>query len=371
MNTKKRRGIWLQTVTSVIAAGWIFVTGCSLDKNESRPGNVFTRIGGHSGELIEPKRCVLKVVILARPFGDPALNEVIWRVADEQVVPPPERRAWEVNGLRVGRIVGDLPLEIEAMLNETAPQKKVTPINIIVPSGESTLISISETVDQASLLLNRDNRIFGSDYRAASGLFRVTPQHEGVNHVSMRLVPEIHHGPVQRTFRALPTAAPIGPQEFMINDGQQEEIIRELTTTLALEPGHIVVIGRRPEYKRSLGNFLLTQAVEHSDQRLEKVVLIWASRNLEGQGDNDDNAATTDRPKLLKRLMAPTTPLGTNKPAPPAPEIPSIDPSVPTATSSTRSAAAGASVSKVSESAKTKTTVDTSKASTPPNNPAP
>ena len=303
MNSKSPARVWLATLTTAVAAGLLIVAGCALDKNGSGPGNVFTRIGGHSGQIIEPKRCLLKVAILSRPFGDPTINDVVWRVADEQVIPPAERRAWEVNGLRVGRIVGELPLELEAILKETAPQKKVNPTNFFVDSGEPTLIIVSATVDQASLLLNRDNRIFGNDYRDASGFFRVTPQQEGANNVSLRLVPEIHHGPVQRTFQALPTAAPIGPQEFMINNGQQEETIRELATTLVLEPGQIAVIGYRPEYKRSLGNFMLTQSVAHSDQRLEKLVMIWASRNLQGQGDNDGTSNTTDRPTLFKRLM--------------------------------------------------------------------
>ena len=190
---------------------------------------------------------------MSRPFGDPTINEVVWRVADEQIIPPAERRAWEVNGLRVGRIVGELPLELEAILKETAPQKKVTPTNFFVDSGEPTLIIVSASVEEASLLLNRENRIFGNDYRDASGFFRVTPQQEGANNVSLRLVPEIHHGPVQRTFQALPTAAPIGPQEFMINNGQQEETIRELATTLVLEPGQIAVIGSPPRVQTQPG----------------------------------------------------------------------------------------------------------------------
>ena len=117
----------------------------------------------------------------------------------------------------------------------------------------------------------------------------------------------------------------------MINNGQQEETIRELATTLVLEPGQIAVIGCRPEYKRSLGSFMLTQSVAHSDQRIEKLIMIWASRNLQGQGDNDGAANTTDRPTLFQRLMGPTPGSNRAKPAPPTPEIPPIDTSVPTA----------------------------------------
>jgi len=301
----------------------LIVAGCALDK----PGNVVNRVGGHSGELIEPKRCLLKVAIVSRPSDDQTINQVVWRVADEQIIPPEQRRAWEVNGLRVGRIMGELPLELEAALRETSPQKKVNPTTFYIESGEPSLLSISEPVEQASLLLNRDNRIFGNDYKDVSGYFRVTPQHEGANLVSLRLVPEIHHGPIQRTFQALPNPAAIQTQEFRINNGQQEETIRELATKLVLEPGQVAIIGCRPEYKRGLGSFLLTQAVAHSDQRIEKLILIWASRNLQGQGLKDRESNMTDRPRLFKWLMGPA-PTPNAKPTAPNLEMPT-DTSLP------------------------------------------
>ena len=217
----------------------------------------------------------------------------------------------------------------------------MNPTNFFVDSGEPALVIVSPAVDQASLLLNRDDRIFGKDYREVSGFFRVIPQQEGTNDVSLRLVPEIHHGPIQRSFQAMPTASPLGPQEFMINNGQQEETFRELATTFVLEPGQIAVIGCRPEYKRSLGSFMLTESVAHSDQRLEKLVMIWASRNLQGQGDNDGTSSTTDRPRLFKRLIGPTPSPTIAKPAPP-PEIPPLDTSVPTAVNTASAAAAQA-----------------------------
>jgi hypothetical protein len=331
MNSKSRPPVWLMILPAIPVTILVVVGGCALDqsKNGNQLGSVFNRIGGHSGELLEPKRCLLKVAILNRPSTDQSISKAVWRVADEQVVPPTERRAWEVNGLRIGRILGELPLELEAALKETAPQKKVDPATIFVDSGEPTLLSISEAVPEAALLLNRDNRVFGNDYKDVSGYFRVTPQHEGANLVSIRLVPEIHYGPIQRTFQALPNAAALQPQEFRINNGQQEDTIRELTTTLVLEPGQVAVIGCRPEQKRGLGTFMLTQAVAHSDQRMEKLILIWASRNLRGQGPNDRDSNVTDRPRLFKRLARPAPTAG---PAPTVPEIPD-DTSLPNETS--------------------------------------
>jgi hypothetical protein len=345
MDAKNRAPVWLKLSPTIAIAGLLIVAGCALDKNGSHPGNVVARIGGHSGQLIEPKRCLLKVAIVTRPFGDRTLNEVVWRVADEQIIPPAERRTWEVNGLRVGRIVGELPLELEAILKDTSPQNKVNPTNFVVDSGEPTLIAVGEPVNEASLLLNRENRIIGRDYREPGGFFRLTPQHEGPNNVSLRMVPEIHHGPIQRTFQALPNATPLGPQEFRINNGQQEETIREMATSLVLEAGQVAVIGCRPEFKRSLGTFMLTQAVAHSDQRIEKLVMIWASRNLSGQANDDDERKTSDRPKLFHRLIGPAPTPPVSAPNPPAPEIPQIDTSVPTGAFTKITTGTGASTS--------------------------
>jgi len=299
MDSKSRVPVWILVLATAAVAGLLIVAGCALDKNGARTEGVFNRIGGHGGDMIEPKRCLLRVAILSRPFGDPLVSQTIWAEADEQIVPPQERRAWEVNGLRVGRIMGELPLDLEALLNETSPNKKVNPTTFFVESGEQTLISISESVEQASLLLNRDNRVFGRDFNVASGFFRATVQHEGAHSISLRFVPEIHHGPIQRTYQALPNASAFAPQQFKINDGQQEETLRDLPVNLVVEPGQAIAIGCRPEQKRSLGTFLFTQAVAHSDQRVQKLILIWASRNMEGIIEKGSKG--NDRPKPFKR----------------------------------------------------------------------
>jgi hypothetical protein len=324
MDSKSRAFIWILLSTTA-ASGLLLVVGCALDKDAKKAASTLGRVGGHSGEILEPKRCLLKVAIVSRPFNDPAINEVVWRVADEQIISPEQRRAWEVNGLRLGRMIGELPLELEAIMKDTSPQNKVTPTSFYVEGGEPTLVSVSEPVEQASLLLNRENRIFGRDYKAMSCFFRVTPQHSGSNNISLRLVPEIHHGPIQRMFQAVQSAAPVGPQEFRMNNGQQEETFRELAANLVLEPGQLAVIGCRPDQKRSLGTFFFTQAVAHSDQRVEKLVLIWASRNLQGQGPEDRGTTTLDRPKLFKRLKGPAAGSSAAKPAAPAPLVPPPD----------------------------------------------
>jgi hypothetical protein len=323
MRSTSRLPECVSILAGMTAVGLMIVAGCALDKPGDRPQGVFNRIGGHGGgQLIEPKRCLVKVVILNRPFNDPAINDVVWRAADEQIISPKERHALEANGLRIGRIIGELPQELEAILDEGGPQSpKVIPTNLLVESGQQQMISISEPVEQVSLLVNRDDRVSGKDYMSASGWYRLTPQHQGAHGVSVRLIPEIHHGPLQRTFPAVPNTGGFAPQELSIRDAQQEEAIHELSVDLMLEPGQVAVIGCRPETRRNLGSFLFSEAPTDTDQRHQKLILIWASRNLTGVLE-DRAKATGDRPKLFQRLMGPPP----ADPSPPPSQTPKAAP---------------------------------------------
>lgn len=263
--------------------GLILVAGCNPHKDQLRPDGLFGRIGNKSGEIIEAKRCMLRVVILNRPFRDSVINEVVWKAADEQAIAPEQRQALQANGLRIGRITGDLPSELEAVL-DAPPPNKVEPASFVVEQDLQANISVCDSVDQVSLLLNRDRRVFGKDYKSASGYYRVTPRHHASDSVSMRITPEIHFGPIQQSYQPL-QATPYTPQDFQIASGQQEETLRDLAADVVLDPGQVAVLGCIPEQERSLGSFLFTQSDPHNDQRRQRLVLIWATRNLVGVVD--------------------------------------------------------------------------------------
>jgi hypothetical protein len=277
--------------SSALVVAMMAVAGCSFNRSDLGRDTFLARIGG-SGKIIEPKRCNLRVAILSRPLRDEAINGALWSVVDEQSIAPDLRRDLEVNGLRMGLITGELPHEVDSILNAKGPHK-VEPSQFEFPDGDHAMIDMVDTTPEVSLLLNREGRAFGKPYTDASGWFRVTANHEGTSGVSLRFVPEIHHGPIQRAFTALPNASSYSPQQFMQKDGQQEESLRELATTLTLQPGQVAVIGCLPEASRSLGSFLFTQPEANSDRLLQRVLLVWASR----EGVNQPK--TTSTPSLL------------------------------------------------------------------------
>ena len=53
MRSTSRMTVWASILVSAVAAGLLAVAGCALDKPQNQPRQVFNRIGGHGGQIIE------------------------------------------------------------------------------------------------------------------------------------------------------------------------------------------------------------------------------------------------------------------------------------------------------------------------------
>ncbi len=272
--------------TLTLAIALASLIGCSLaqsrnakesDGSTPNPPLTPTSANGPLAELIAPRRCTLRLAILARPLGDPALNDQLWGSVDEQVLPAETRHALEANGLRLGVLTGDLPPAARAVL-DAPPPHKVDPKTILLPDGESSLVELrAATSGPSSLLLNLAGKTTGKDYEDPRGAFRVTPTATEGNQVRLRLVPQIDHGPMTSRYEGAPTAGPFDSQQFIIKNGKQEETFIDLAATPSLQANQVAILGARTDRRGSIGDFLLTEAEPNSDRILQKVVLIWAT----------------------------------------------------------------------------------------------
>ena len=326
MDAKTRVPARFTIMVLAASASLFWVVGCALDKNGVQPGKTYARIGGHSGQLLEPKRVLLKVAIISRPFGDPAINEIVWKAADEQIIPPKDRHAWEVNGLRVGRIIGELPMELEAIMNDTKSSHKVTPTTFFIESGEPTLIKVSDPVERRQPALEprqprlrqrlrRCQRLFSRDrparrcqQRLAAAGSRVPPWADQAH------VPGGSH-------RGSHRRSGIPDQQ---RPGRRDDPRAGDRPGAAARPDRRAGLPARTEAR--VGDVLLHPDVAHSEQRLEKLILIWASRNMQGIGPDDRGPKTKDRPSLFKRLVGPPeAPQGPARPGPSIPASPGVE----------------------------------------------
>ena len=111
MNSESRQWatVGVSALALVVIGGLSGLSGCNSHRDQLRPENLFEQIGRQRGQLLEPRKCVLRVAIVDRPFRDPSINEIVWKTADEQTITSEARRALQVNGLRIGRITGEFP----------------------------------------------------------------------------------------------------------------------------------------------------------------------------------------------------------------------------------------------------------------------
>ncbi len=230
------------------------LVGCSLTQTALRQADAL----GQSGQLITPKRCRMDVMILSRPQGDATINETLWSVADEQVIETSKRQVLESNGLRFGIVTGELPSQVQDLVKAKPPNRPDV-LTVINPVGTPNLIDPGQVPKpQLSLFLSLSGqKVKGKMYTDAKGYLRLTPSFDEASGISMRIVPELHHGPVLHGYGMVPQPTGLAaPAEFQIQNGQREDSFRELAVSLDLKPDQVAVFGCRPERPGSLGDVL-------------------------------------------------------------------------------------------------------------------
>ncbi|RUL89310.1 hypothetical protein [Tautonia sociabilis] len=274
----------LSRALACVSIAAVLAVGCSLVKPGAEPDAALSSIGTgmdkeQLAELLAPPRIALKVMIATRPIDEPALRDLAWSVADEHVIDPDRRLRLEANGLRVAVVDGTLPPEVEEILSPDAPQgERIDPIYIAVPEGHATPIQLGpdEPVERKTLFLSLGGGAVGRDYENPRPAIRVSASRSGGS-VSLRIVPEIHHGAEQIRFAPAENVGPFEPEQFVMREGQQEESFRDLAASISLSPGQILMIGCWPDRPGSLGHFLFTKNEPKSDRQLQSVVFLWAS----------------------------------------------------------------------------------------------
>src|SRR5262245_51580450 len=208
---RSRGVVWAALTALVLALVGCSLTGQGIRKNSLQP----EKIGGTNGQNFAPKRCVLQVMITQRPQGDPALSEAIWRVADEQAGDAEARAVLQANGLRLGRAEGELPAEVREIL-AAGPPKQPQALTLALPEADHTLIDPGTSPNPSlTLILGQKDKAVGKVYQDARGFLRVNATFEGNDGVRLRIIPELHHGPVQQGWGVAPGATPMTPGQII------------------------------------------------------------------------------------------------------------------------------------------------------------
>ena len=260
MNSQSRLWVTAGRAAASLAlmVGLSSLSGCNPHKDQLRPESLFGRIGRQGGQIIEPKKCMLRVAILNRPFRD--RGDQRDRLEGRRRAGDRTRGTTGAGGQRPEDRPDHRRAPRRAAERSSTPRRRTrsSPRPSCSDDGEQTLISICDSVELVSLLLNRENHALR---QGLPGRQRLLPRHRHARGQRRRRAAVHPRDPSRPDPAVLPAPDPchaLRPQQFRINDGQQEEALGDLAANLCLEPGQVVVIGCRPEQERSLGAFLFT-----------------------------------------------------------------------------------------------------------------
>ncbi len=193
---------------------------------------------------LAPNRVVLEVAHVTIDREDVEELESVWRGIDEQVLDPSLRKSLNENGVRIGRIGGELPAYLRVLVS----QSNAHPDPAVAGSTESGLqlhlmtmtagadkeLPIGKSQDSLSLLRNEDGAIRGRTLSEAQCMLTMRVENETSSGM-LFFQPWIVYGPVKQTYRGKDGAWTIAPEREQVD-------FPDLHFSSSLAPGETLVI---------------------------------------------------------------------------------------------------------------------------------
>lgn len=207
----------------------------------------------------------LEVYFVDRRIGDPLIGESLWASLSSVTAVASENRAnLAEDGFRFGMASSRPPRSLQSLLrlsDEQDPTRRVVPHRYAVPSGQETLLMVSQVPDGTPLIRKTAEGVKTTELKKAKCLLRVSAQRIDGNWARLTITPEIRHG--NSTLRPVAT-----DQNWQYNEGQQVLPFYQHRLTAELNTGEVVVLGLDPNQPDGLASCFFRSDVSTGIERL-------------------------------------------------------------------------------------------------------
>lgn len=251
-----RVSILLAVAASCLGTGCRGLSGTALLVGEEPPLAARAEDGRKASLL--PRTLPVEVHFVRHDPRDAAFGAELWDLVDEQALDADLRRRLAANGLRAGVVTGGLPADAANRLEPAATVDASTPEDAglrrllrLLPGRRAEVVA---TTGLAELVLLEDGAdgVRGGTYRDATAQFAVQAWPDADGHVRVRLVPEVKHGAVHRSW--------VGEEGmFRLETGQERRAYEDLGITVRLPPGGLLLVGVAAEAGSAVGDALLRE----------------------------------------------------------------------------------------------------------------
>lgn len=243
------------------------------------------------GRATAPRTIPVEVLFVRHDPRDPAFGADLWGQVDEQALDADLRRRLAANGLRAGVISGRLPAEVATRLEPAAGVDPAVPENAglrrllrLLPGRRAEVIAAAG-VAELILLEHGADGVGGATYRDATTLFAVQAWPDADDHVRLRLVPEVKHGAMQRSW--------VGEEGmFRLETGQPRRVFEDLGIAVRLPAGGLLLVAAAESDGAAVGDALLGERSAGGGARLLVVRPLEAGADplFAAAGDGDATA---------------------------------------------------------------------------------
>jgi hypothetical protein len=197
--------------------------------------------GSAAADVVE-----IRVSLVERPPGESFINQELWTLADEQIIPLERKAALEENGFRIGQVGGNTPAGLLTLL--TSGRSNVNPRGLFVHAGQPTSVALGPISRQCSFSIQQDGESAGVCLDKAQCAFDVVPTFTGDGRTRLQFTPQLHHGDK----KLVPKAAADG-SGFILQEEWPTNSYPSLAWEVTLAPNQYVVVGARLDHAETLG----------------------------------------------------------------------------------------------------------------------
>lgn len=280
--------------TVILATACLVAAGCSaltgtvrLAADDDRAADIADAEARRRS--LAPRTLPVEVRFVRHDPRDQAFAADLWKHVDEQSLDSGLRLRLAAAGLRAGVVTGSLPVDVAARLEPAAAVDPAAPeeaglrrVLRLLPGKRAEVVAAAGLAELVLLERGSDG-VHGATYRDATALVALQAWPDADGLVRIRLVPEVKHGAVQRSW--------VGEEGmFRLETGQSRQPFDELGLTARLPPGGMLVVGVAGDAGAGIGDALLRERSSAGGARMLVVRPLAAGTDpLFATVDEDDD----------------------------------------------------------------------------------
>lgn len=248
---------------------------------------------------VGPDVVQIDVALLERPVGDRYVNDDIWALADEQIVPLEHKDILAENGLRIAQIGGILSPDFLALL--TSERSNPDPRRHQVRAGQPVTLPIGPVREQSTLRVSTTRDSDGQRaVKNAQFELIAMPSLGDDNKVRLTFMPQVRLGETKLVIKPAEDGSGWSCQEQPVSDKY-----KELSWETTLAPGTYLLVGCWIDRRQTFGSECFVRADEA--RPVQRMLVLRAFRQQQeptGESATEPNAEDASSRALPIALQA-------------------------------------------------------------------